>query len=116
MNTTALILAAHGSRHEPSVNDQVRTLAGVVAARGSFDEVAVAFHQGRPPFDSVLDELTAQEIVVVPLMTSEGYYSDVVLPRELAKNRRFAAAGKGEFVMQLSNVPCPDKAKDSGHE
>ena len=55
-----------------------------------FDEVAVAFHQGEPGFDTVLDELTAEEVTVVPVMTSAGHYSEVVLPEALARNRRFA--------------------------
>ena len=59
-------------------------------ARRLFDEVAVAFHQGEPGFDAVLDELTADEVTVVPLLTSAGHYSEVVLPEALARNRRFA--------------------------
>ncbi|HKT60229.1 MAG TPA: uroporphyrinogen-III C-methyltransferase, partial [Gemmatimonadales bacterium] len=54
-------------------------------------EVAAAFHQGEPGFDTVLDELTAEEVTVVPLMTSAGHYSEVVLPEALAKNRRYDA-------------------------
>ena len=90
MNRTALVLAAHGSRHEPDVNDRVRGFARILSAHRWFDEVAVAFHQGEPGFSRVLDRLSADEIVVVPVMTSEGYYSDVALPRELARNARYA--------------------------
>jgi uroporphyrin-III C-methyltransferase len=61
-----------------------------VRARRLFDEVAVAFHQGEPRFETVLDELTAGEVTVVPLLTSAGHYADVVLPEALARNRRFA--------------------------
>jgi uroporphyrin-III C-methyltransferase len=38
----------------------------------------------------VLDEVTADEVTVVPLLTSAGHYADVVLPEALARNRRFA--------------------------
>jgi uroporphyrin-III C-methyltransferase/precorrin-2 dehydrogenase/sirohydrochlorin ferrochelatase len=61
-----------------------------VRTRRLFDEVAVAFHQGEPRFDTVLDELAADEVTVVPLLTSAGHYADVVLPEALARNRRFA--------------------------
>jgi len=84
------VLAAHGSRHEPAVNAQVRAWATEVAARTDFAEVAVAFHQGTPQFCEVLDELHAVDVTVVPVMTSAGYYSNTVLPRELARNRRYA--------------------------
>jgi uroporphyrin-III C-methyltransferase len=86
----ALVLAAHGSRRDPAANALVRRLAEAVRARRLFDEVAVAFHQGDPRFDTVLDELSADEVTVVPLLTSAGHYADVVLPEALARNRRFA--------------------------
>jgi sirohydrochlorin cobaltochelatase len=83
------VLAAHGSRAEPATNEQVRKYAQALASRTAFDEVAVAFHQGEPTFATVLDQLSADDVTVVPLLTSDGYYNDVVLPRELAKARRF---------------------------
>ena len=85
----ALVLAAHGSRRDPAANALVRRLAEAVRARRLFDEVAVAFHQGEPKFESVLDEITADEVIVVPLLASAGHYADVVLPEALARNRRF---------------------------
>ena len=84
----AVVLAAHGSLDESAVNPSIRQHARKLAAAG-FAEVAVAFHRGDPPFSRVLDELRARDVVVIPLMTSRGYYSDVVLPRELSKNRDF---------------------------
>jgi uroporphyrin-III C-methyltransferase len=86
----ALVLAAHGSRHDPAANALVRRLAQVVRERRLFDEVAAAFHQGEPGFDAVLDELVSDAVTVVPVMTSAGHYADVVLPEALERNRRFA--------------------------
>jgi uroporphyrin-III C-methyltransferase len=85
----ALVLAAHGSRRDPSANALVRRLAESLRGRRLFDEVAVAFHQGEPRFDTVLDELAADEVTVVPFFTSAGHYSEVVLPEALRRNRRF---------------------------
>ena len=90
MTGRALVLAAHGSRRDPAANALVRRLAESLRGRRLFDEVAVAFHQGEPGFDTVLDELVADEITVVPFLTSAGHYSDVVLPEALRRNRRFA--------------------------
>jgi len=87
---TALVLAAHGSRRDPAANALVRRLAQTVRERRLFDEVAAAFHQGEPGFDTVLDELEADAVTVVPVMTSAGHYADVVLPEALARNRRHA--------------------------
>jgi sirohydrochlorin ferrochelatase len=71
----ALVLAAHGSRRDPAANALVRRLAQAIRARRLFDEVAVAFHQGEPGFDAVLDELDADAATVVPVLTSVGHYS-----------------------------------------
>ena len=90
MSGRALVLAAHGSRRDPAANALVRRLAESIRGRRLFDEVAVAFHQGEPGFEAVLDELTAEEITVVPFLTSAGHYSEVVLPEALARNKRFA--------------------------
>jgi uroporphyrin-III C-methyltransferase len=84
----ALVLAAHGSRRDPAANALVRRLAQALRERRLFDEVAVAFHQGEPGFDSVLDELEAEAVTVVPVMTSAGHYAEVVLPDALGRNRR----------------------------
>ncbi|MBA3319389.1 MAG: uroporphyrinogen-III C-methyltransferase [Gemmatimonadales bacterium] len=89
MSGGALVLAAHGSRSDPAANALVRRLAQAVRERRLFDEVAVAFHQGEPGFDTVLDELESEAVTVVPVMTSAGHYADVVLPDALAQNRRF---------------------------
>ncbi|RIK66199.1 MAG: hydroxymethylbilane synthase [Planctomycetota bacterium] len=91
MSRAALILAAHGSRHEPAANELLRAWAATLAARGGFDDVWAAFHQGEPTFAEALDQTDAVDIVVVPVMTSEGYYCDEYLPAELAKNRRYGS-------------------------
>src|SRR5882672_3708074 len=91
MSGRALVLAAHGSRRDPAANALVRRMAEALRGRR-------LFHQGEPGFDTVLDELTADEVTVVPFLTSAGYYSDVVLPEALARNRRY-----GEI--RLSRTP-----------
>ncbi len=86
----ALVLAAHGSRRESGANALVRRLAESLRGRRLFEEVAVAFHHGEPGFGTVLDEIESDDVTVVPLFTSAGHYSDVVLPQALARNRRHA--------------------------
>lgn len=90
MSRSALILAAHGSHEEPSVNQRVAQCSADLAERGLFDVVTASFHQGDPSYATVLDRLKADEVTVVPVMTSAGYFSEVVLPRELSRNKRFS--------------------------
>ena len=82
------MVAAHGS-HEPAVNEQILELARRAGRRLGFDEAIAAFHQGDPVFSRALDGLRSDDVVVVPLLQSEGYYCHRVLPAELAKNERF---------------------------
>ncbi len=85
----AIILAAHGSLREANVNERIQLLAEQILKRGDFDEVVATFHQGEPDFCDVLDEVRADRVFVVPLMTSEGYYATEKLPADLALNPRF---------------------------
>lgn len=90
MSPTALVLAAHGVRDEPAQSVMLRHCMTRLEATGAFDEVAVAFHLGEPSLVSVLDGLEADRVTVVPLMTSAGFFTEVVLPGELRQNRRYS--------------------------
>jgi sirohydrochlorin cobaltochelatase len=88
MIESTLVLAAHGSRSDAEVNDCVLLMARRAAGLAGFDLGVAAFHQGAPHFSVVLDQHPCERAVVVPFMTSNGYYCDAVLPRELARNTR----------------------------
>lgn len=84
---TAILLAAHGARRDPAANGRVQALALELRARGAADEVVAGFHQGEPGFTAALDGLTAERVLVLPLFTSEGYYTEQVLPAAIAAGR-----------------------------
>ena len=112
MNGSALVLAAHGSRSDERANSIIHGHAERVAVMTDFDEVAVGFHHGLPTFATVLDTLNATDVTVVPMMTSEGYFSTEVLPRELRRNRRYPLLRVRQtkpmgFVFSTSNRPTP---------
>ncbi|MBI1825861.1 MAG: hypothetical protein HY287_05940 [Planctomycetes bacterium] len=90
MNDAALILAAHGSRVDASSNPALWQLAETVREQSTFAEVTCAFHHGAPGFADVLGTIRSRCAVVVPIMTSEGYYSRVALPRALTAHPDFA--------------------------
>ncbi len=83
----ALVLAAHGAGDGSAANALVRRLATEAAARGGFDEAAAAFHRGTPGFSDALAGLAAGSVTVVPLLTSAGYYHDL-LRRALRRSSR----------------------------
>jgi len=90
MNEFALILAAHGSRVDSSSNAAIWQMAERVRDQAEFAEVTCAFHHGAPGFADVLGAVKSKRVVVVPIMTSEGYYSREALPRALRSHPDFA--------------------------
>lgn len=87
-----LILAAHGSDEVPTVNRRVEEMALRVASAAGYDVGLAAFQQGEPKFADALDGPAcagASDVIVVPLMTSAGYYATVALPQELQRNASY---------------------------
>jgi len=77
----SLVLAAHGSDAESNMNRTVGKLAHRVSnliqaqgPKGNFLRVTPAFLDGQPLMTEVLQTLPPGEVVVVPVMTSNGYY------------------------------------------
>lgn len=89
MTKCSLILAAHGSGDDSPANALVRNLARELSRHSDFEDVVAAFNLGTPRFSDALDVIRSQHVIVVPVMTSDGYFCDTVLPRELAKSERF---------------------------
>ena len=85
---TGILLAAHGARRDPAAHTRVQTLAASLAARGAADEVVAGFHQGEPGFSDALAQLSGDRILILPLFTSDGYYTDEVLPAALRQRPR----------------------------
>jgi len=84
LSSFAVVLAAHGSSHDGRINRPLFRLAEHIAASGNFGKVTPAFLDGQPRVDSVLDEIQQESVVVIPVMTSCGYYTEVVFPKRLA--------------------------------
>ena len=89
LDDVSLILAAHGSEAASDSNAPVMELAKQIASRGIFASVTPAFLLGQPNMSNVLDHVSDNESrkVVVPLMTSAGYYLNSVIPKRLAENK-----------------------------
>jgi sirohydrochlorin cobaltochelatase len=79
----ALVIAAHGSHLNPDASDPTYAHADTVRETGAFDEVREAFWKEEPHFREVIRTLESDEVFVVPLFISEGYFTEQVIPREL---------------------------------
>ncbi len=82
-SSKALILAAHGCSRDNGVSIRLNRIAARLGVGSVFDSVSPAFHKQPPYFGEVLDGLAADRVVVVPFMTSQGYFCRRVLPQQM---------------------------------
>ncbi|MCC6381187.1 MAG: hypothetical protein IT304_01705 [Dehalococcoidia bacterium] len=88
--TRALVLAAHGSHLDPNASAPIHAHAERVASLGQFDEVRAVFWKEEPSFARAFDGLCAEDVTVVPVFISDGYFVQDVLPRELRLTGRLS--------------------------
>ena len=79
----ALVIVAHGSHLNPDASTPTYEHADTIREAGAFDEVRTAFWKEEPSFREVLRTVESEEVYVVPLFISEGYFTEQVIPREL---------------------------------
>lgn len=82
----SVVLAAHGSTATGKSNQPLFELAGQILDSGIFSWVTPAFLMGDPQLDSVFAELPPGDVVIIPVMTSDGYYLRQVIPGKIAAN------------------------------
>lgn len=81
-----LLLLGHGSDRSNDAARPVRELARELRSRGAFRQVEVGFWKEEPFIRHALGQFEVPEVVVVPIFTSTGHYTEHVIPRELARN------------------------------
>ena len=81
--SSALVIAAHGSHKNPGSAAPAFDHADHIRETDAFDEVRETFWKEEPSFREVLRTIDADEVYVVPLFISEGYFTEEVIPREL---------------------------------
>src|SRR5262245_53405559 len=106
---TGLVVVGHGSHLMAETAGLVWQFVDQLRARGVADEVTAAFWKEPPSFHQVLKTLAADDIVVVPAFTADGYFTKTVIPAEMGLNGpetrrdgrriRYAATLAGNPVM-----------------
>ena len=79
----ALIIIGHGSHLNAESSAPVYRHAETIRALNVFDEVRECFWKEEPSMREVFDLVESEEVFVVPLFISEGYFTEEVIPREL---------------------------------
>ena len=78
-----LVVLGHGTTQNENSAAPVRQHAAELRRRNLFAAVREAFWKQEPQVKTVLAELSAPRVFIVPLFISEGYFSDEVIPRAL---------------------------------
>ncbi len=79
----ALVIAAHGSHRNPQSSQPAVDHGRRIRRLDAFDAVRAAFWKEAPHFREILRTLAVDDVYVVPLFVSEGYFTETVVPREL---------------------------------
>jgi sirohydrochlorin cobaltochelatase len=93
--TIALILAGHGSHISPNTAGVVWGYVDALRQQGVADEVTACFWKEQPYFHQVLQTVKSDNVVIVPMFTSTGYFSQQVIPAEMG----FLGKGVGTASM-----------------
>jgi sirohydrochlorin cobaltochelatase len=93
----ALVLLGHGTAQSAESAVPVYAHAAELRRRG-WGQVREAFWKQEPRVHEVLATLTAARVFIVPLFMSQGYFSDVVIPRQLGFSESEVGQGSGARV------------------
>jgi sirohydrochlorin cobaltochelatase len=86
LSNTALLIVGHGSTVNPDSSAPTWSHAAEIRRREIFSEVGCAFWKEEPSLRDALflfDPGKIKEVCVVPNFISEGYFTQMVIPREL---------------------------------
>ena len=99
MTAAALVLVGHGSSRHAEAPGAVLDLAAAVRARGRFAEVAACFLKNPPAPQAALAGLTARQVVVVPVFSGRGHYTDHIIPRAFGLEGASGESGGRRLVI-----------------
>jgi sirohydrochlorin cobaltochelatase len=83
-----VLLVGHGSARSRAPATALARHASTLRGTGLFADVASATLHGKPKPDSTLARMTGDEVHVVPLFMSDGYFANAAIPPALSLDRR----------------------------
>ena len=94
MSGVALVLAGHGSHISAETAGVVWGYVDRLRQMGAADEITAGFWKEQPALSRVLDSVAADEVVIVPVFTAQGYFTRDVLPAEMGLTGALTVRGK----------------------
>src|SRR5213078_2981838 len=109
---SGLLIVGHGSTVNPDSSAPTLAHAAEIRRRKVFADVECAFWKEEPSLRDALflfDPESIREVYVVPNFISEGYFTQTVVPRELALNGRTTKRSNGQiwkYCQPVGNHPA----------
>ncbi len=94
MSGVALVLAGHGSHISAETAGVVWAYVDRLRHLGVADEITACFWKEQPAFSQALESVAADEVVIVPVFTAQGYFTREVLPAEMGLAGPLTRRGK----------------------
>ncbi|MGI8820896.1 MAG: CbiX/SirB N-terminal domain-containing protein [Chthoniobacterales bacterium] len=111
-DTSALLIVGHGSTTNADSSRPTLAHAAAIRRRGVFAEVQCCFWKEEPSLRDALllfQEGGITDVYVVPNFISEGYFTQIVIPRELELQGRRTARSSGQtwkYCEPVGNHPA----------
>lgn len=83
MTKTGILLAGHGSHISPNTAGLVWACVDQIRQLNIVDEVSAAFWKEQPSFHEAIHSFTADDITVIPVFTTRGFFTQQVIPAEM---------------------------------
>lgn len=83
-----LLLVGHGSHLDAGSSAPLQDHAAQLRESGAFDGVRVATWKEEPSLSRALDGFEHEDVTVVPIFMSDGYFTSEVVPREMGLQGR----------------------------
>jgi len=80
---TALVLLGHGTDLNKNSGGVIYLNAGRIRERGIYDLVEVGFIDQEPEIGSVVEEVEAENVILIPVFIAEGWHTRETIPEDL---------------------------------
>jgi sirohydrochlorin cobaltochelatase len=80
---TALVLLGHGTDLNKNSGGVIYLNAGRIRERGIYDLVAVGFLDQEPEIGEVVENVEAENVILIPLFIAEGWHTRETIPEDL---------------------------------
>lgn len=81
--STALVLLGHGTDLNKNSGGVIYLNAERIRARGLYDEVGVGFLDQEPEIGGVVENASAENVILIPVFIAEGWHTRETIPEDL---------------------------------